>query len=198
MIEDKERFDKAIRRFDEINRQDPRLEFSNGQEHPKELLYAQRMTEGLRRFAPDAPEEVQLAARCQHIKRWHIPRNTYPQGRRGYKSWRSDLLQFHAGIASRILSECGYEEEIIFRVKALLTKENLKRDPDVQLLEDVICLVFLEHYFQDFASEHSEEKLVRILQKTWKKMSPAGHAAALALDLPPNAKQIVTNALSES
>lgn len=195
MVKDKRRFDEAIRRFDEINAQDPRHEFSNGRSYPKELLYAQRMTEKLLSFSPDAAEEVQLAARCQHIKRWHIPRDSYPKDRKGYKSWRRDLLEFHAGIASGILAEAGYDDEMVSRVKALLIKEDLKRNPNVQLLEDVICLVFLEHYFQDFSAEHSEEKLLGILQKTWRKMSPAGHSAALALDLPPNTKEIIQKAL---
>lgn len=195
LIKDKGRFEEAIRRFDAINGQDPRHEMFDGKSYPKELLYAQRMTARLLSFAPDAAEEVQLAARCQHIKRWHIPRDNYPKDRKGYKNWRRDLLQFHTGIASEILIGLGYEEESILRVKSLLLKENLRKDPGVQLLEDVICLVFLEYYFEDFTQGHGEEKLVGILRKTWKKMSPAGHSAALALNLPPKTKELITKAL---
>ena len=163
---------------------------------PKELVYARRMTAALERFAPGASEAVRLAVRCQHVQRWTIPRSTYPDGRDGYRSWRTDLGAFHAETAGAILREVGYDDATIGRISSLLRKERLKADPDVQLLEDVICLVFLEHYLADFSTQHDEEKLVNILRKTWRKMSDSGRSAALTLDLAPEVAAIVGRAVA--
>jgi hypothetical protein len=163
---------RAFEAFDAYNSQDPNLEVDGGQSFPKEVLYANRMTRRLAAFAPDAPEYVQLAARCQHIGRWEIPRSSYPMDRKGYLTWRNELKRHHASIAERILKSCGYDESTIELVRFLLLKKQLHTNPDTQLLEDVVCLVFLEHYLEDFASRHEEEKVVDILRKTLKKMSP--------------------------
>src|SRR5438552_16391965 len=168
------KFRAAIERFDAANAADPGSE---------ELVYAQRMSEWLEKLAPDASEAVKLAARSQHIRRWEIPRNRYPMNRAGYHRWRNELAAFHAKMAGEILREVGYDEAMVGRVQSLLKKERLKEDPEAQLLEDVICLVFLEHYFADFAKEHDEEKVIGILRKTWRKMSVRGHEAALKLPL---------------
>ena len=191
------RFEAAIARVDAANADDPRREVFDGVEYPRELLYVQRMTSWLERLAPDAPETLRLAARCQHIRRWTIPRRDYPMDRQGYKAWRTRLAQFHADAAGEILRDVGYDDQTVRRVQTLLRKEKLKLDPEVQLLEDVICLVFLESYFADFATQHDEDKLVGIVRKTWKKMSPYGHEAALALNLPPAARVIVEKALAK-
>jgi len=191
-----DRFQRAIEAFDAANSEDPHGETSGGKEYPKELLYAQRMTEWLERIAPDAPETARLAARAQHIRRWEIPRNSYPMDRQGYRRWRTDLGKFHAETAGCILREAGYDEETIARVQSLLRKEKLKTDPECQLLEDVICLVFLQYYFWDFSQEHDEQKLIKILQRTWKKMSPRGHEAARQIPLPPEAARLVEKALA--
>lgn len=195
MTTDKTRFTEAIARFDAANAEDPNHEVFDGVSYPKELLYAQRMTAWLDKIAPDASEVVQLAVRAQHIRRWTIPRSDYPQGRQGYKRWRSTLARFHADTAGAVLRDVGYDDETIGRVQALLRKEKLKRDAEVQLLEDVICLVFLENYFADFAQQHDEEKIIDILRKTWAKMSPLGHEAALALEMPDAARDLVARAL---
>ncbi len=195
MIGDSARFRAAIERFDQANGEDPNREAHQGKDYPKELLYAQRMTAWLERLSPGAPEAVRLAARSQHIRRWEIPRGDYPNDRQGYRRWRTDLGKFHAETAGRILREVGYDEPLIGRVEALLRKERLKADPDCQLLEDVICLVFLEYYLGDFAQEHDEEKLINILRRTWKKMSPGGQQAALELDLPPACRTLLGKAL---
>jgi hypothetical protein len=197
MIADSSRFNEAIARFDAANAQDPNKETVDGVEHPKELLYARRMSAWLERLAPDASEALRLAARCQHIRRWTIPRSHYPMDRAGYKQWRTELAKFHARTAGEILEEVGYDQETIRRVQGLLRKERLKLDPETQLLEDVICLVFLENYFADFARQHDEEKLIGVLRKTWRKMSPRGHEAALTLELPTNARGLVERALAE-
>ena len=152
----------------------------------------------LEEFAPEASDEVRLAVRCQHIRRWTILRETYPDGREGYRRWRSDLARFHADTAASILVEVGYDKESIARVSVLLRKERLKSDPEVQLLEDVACLVFLTHYLPDFAKKHESTKGIEILRKTWRKMADKGHAAALRLDWNAKTRPLVEAALSSS
>jgi hypothetical protein len=154
------------------------------------------MTRWLRRLEPDASEALQLAARAQHVARWRIPREDYPRDRANYKRWRTDLAELHAQTTGEILRDCGYDHETIDRVQSLLKKKNLKTDPECQTLEDVICLVFLESYFADFAAQHDEAKLIRILQRTWAKMSDRGHQAALQLSLPPALAKLVGKALA--
>lgn len=193
-----ERFDVAIRQFDAAHREDPKKILVGDREVPWSLHYHQRMTHWLNRLAPDASESLMLAARCQHIRRWTIPRSEYPMNKSGYKQWRKRLAQFHAEQAAEILTQIGYDQGTVDRIGALLQKFRLKLDPEVQLLEDAICLVFLENEFSDFAQKHDEEKLITILQKTWKKMSPKGHTAALALSqqLPATARLLVEKALA--
>lgn len=191
-----DRFQKAIEAFDAVNSKDPNTETAGGKEYPKELLYARRMSEWLDKMATDAPEPLKLAARCQHIERWIKPREDYPKGRRGYLKWRNDLKKYHAERAEEILSELGYDEDTINRVKKLVMKSGLKSDPDAQLLEDVVCLVFLKYYFEDFAQKHSERKIIRILQKTWRKMSTSGQEMAMKLDMPERSNKLVEKALS--
>lgn len=178
------RFETAMAQFDALNSEDPNQTVEDGLPHPKELLYAERMTKRLAAFAPDASEALQLAARCQHIQRWKIPRSEYPKDRIGYKRWRNALMQFHAQTAGSVLQETGYDEDTINRVQHLVKKKGLKSDAETQTLEDVICLVFLEHYALDFAQQHTAEKVLKILQKTWIKMSSAGQQAAFELALP--------------
>ena len=189
------RLEQTLAAFDAANAQDPNIDIVNGKEIPKELIYSQRMTEQLHKFLPEASEALQLAARSQHICRWKIPRSDYPMDRQGYKKWRLDLAVFHGETAGKIMAENGYEEQLIQRVKDLLLKRSLKRDQEVQALEDVVCLVFLEFYLDDFASKHDEAKLIDIIQKTWNKMSEAGHAAALKLPFSNAMLTLITKAL---
>jgi len=184
MISDTQRFEKAIAGFDAVNAQDPNQVTVDGKEYPKELLYAQRMTDMQQRFAPDASEAVQLAARAQHIKRWAIPRSEYPMTLHGYKQWRTRLYKFHADLAAEILREIGYDEELIARVHSIVRKEALKLNPETQMMEDIVDLVFLEHYLEEFVDKYGsagEAKMIDILRKTWKKMSSQGHEAALSI-----------------
>ena len=191
MISDSKRFDRAIKNFDLANSDDPRTETFGGVTYPKELLYAKRMTTRLNKLFPDASEVLQLSARCQHIRRWEIPRSQYAEGRTGYLQWRQDLKQFHAKTVGTILKDIGYDEPTIARVQTLLKKEKLKHDPEVQALEDVICLVFLEYYLVDFSKKHKEETLTNIVRKTLRKMSPTGRHAALELNSPPHIKSLM-------
>ena len=190
-------FELAIDGFDAANREDPISENFNGKQYPKELLYAQRMSDWLARLEPDASEELKLAARSQHICRWTIPRDEFPRNRGGYLRWRSTLARFHAEKAAAVLRDAGYDNNIIERVGALLRKENLKTNPDTQLLEDVAALVFLEFYLADFSVQHEKAKVLNIIRRTWRKMSSRGHEAALDIELPPELRRLVSEAIDE-
>lgn len=193
---DTQRLENTLAAFDAANLQDPNTEIVAGKTVAKEWIYGQRMSAQLTNFRADASEVLQLAARSQHICRWKIPRTDYPMDRTGYKKWRLDLAQMHGDIAGEIMASQGYDEPIISRVKDLLLKRSLKRDDEVQALEDVICLVFIEFYLEEFATKHEEAKLIDIIRKTWNKMSPNGHAAALKLPLNDSMLALVGKALS--
>jgi hypothetical protein len=175
--------DKAIELIDAANREDPNQESADGEVYPKELLYSLRMSDMLQRYAPDADEAMQLAARAQHIERWKSPRDAYPAGRKGYLRWRSDLYKFHAETAAGLLAQAGCSEEVIERVRKAVSKRGIKTNPDTQFLEDVIGLTFIEHYMEDFANRHpeyDEAKWLDIIRKTWKKMSSKAQEFALS------------------
>tara|TARA_R110000744_G_C19267619_1_gene552086 strand:+ start:67 stop:657 length:591 start_codon:yes stop_codon:yes gene_type:complete len=187
----------AFQLFDAANKQDPNTEIFEGTSYPKEVLYGIRMTERLHEFAPNASEALQLAARCQHICRWEISRESYAMNREGYLRWRQDLKIFHARKASSILQEVGYNQDTIAKVCFLLEKKQLKKNDETQTIEDVICLVFLEYYFEPFALKHPEDKTIEILKKTWRKMSVKGQEAALKLPLSKYASELIFKALSQ-
>ncbi len=195
MVQDA-RFRTAIGRMDAFNRADPNHETVAGENYPKELLYAERMTAQLARLAPAASEALQLAVRSQHIGRWTLPRSNYPMDRRGYHQWRTALARFHAQTARGIMLETGYDEATITCVENLLKKTNLKNDPETQLLEDTACLVFLEHYFSAFAQKHDQQKLIEIVQKTWNKMSSQAQQMALTLGFADADRAVIEKALS--
>ena len=189
------RFALAIERIDAANAQDPNHTVVNGVPHPHELHYGRRMTQWLDRLEPGASEALRLAVRCQHLCRWMIPRANFPMTRAGYHQWRTTLGRFHADKAAEILGQAGYDEQTVARVGALVRKEGLRTDAETQTLEDVACLVFLEDELAEFAARHDQAKVESILRKTWGKMSPRGREAALALDLPPDTRELVTRAL---
>ena len=177
-------FDKAVELFDAANSEDPNQEADeNGKQWPKELLYSHRMADMQQRYAPDAHDAVKLAIRAQHIQRWKSPRSDYPMDRIGYLKWRTDLYKFHANTAGELLEQAGYDNEFIERVKQAVGKKSLKTNPDTQQMEDVVDLVFIEHYMLEFAGKHpeyDEAKWIDIIKKTWNKMSEQAHAFALA------------------
>ena len=189
-------FEEAIARIDAENAKDPNQEYYQGQSIARELVYSYRMSEQLDSFVPDASEALKLAARAHHICRWEIPRSSYPDDRKGYLQWRNALKAFHASKTAEILEEVGYEVSDIDRVKFLIEKKQLKKDADTQALEDVICLVFLQYYAEDFSKKETEDKMISILQKTWRKMSDKGRKAALQLDLPFTVRSLVEKALA--
>jgi hypothetical protein len=191
-----DKFEAALRRFDAENSRDPNRENSGGVSQPRELLYAQRLTGRVLRLCPDASEELRLAARCQHICRWEIPRNSYPMTRAGYLKWRADLKKFHAQKAGEILRESGYDETVILRVQELNLKKNFPDDPEVRLLEDALCLVFLQFQLADLAAKTDEDKTINALQKSWAKMSESARAEALKLNYGEREKILLQRALN--
>lgn len=189
------RFERAIKAFDALNAQDPNQECVYGSLVPHELWYAQRLTEWVLRLEPDAGEALQLAARCQHLCRWEIPRETYPAARAGYLKWRQDLKLFHADKAERVLENCGYDRETIQSVRKLNLKQDLSVDPDMQVLEDALCMVFLENQLAPLAARTDEEKMLRAIQKSWAKMSARARELALSLPLAETGRRLIQKAL---
>ncbi|UXX78512.1 DUF4202 domain-containing protein [Reichenbachiella carrageenanivorans] len=174
--------DKIIAEIDSINSKDPNEEQFEGKAYPKELIYGQRMTEMLGKYDNAPSVAMQIAARGQHIQRWAIPRSDYPMDRAGYLKWRTDLKLYHGKLLSEILEQEGADQELVVKVNDLVTKKRLKNDLETQQLEDVVCLVFLKYYFSAFATEHADDKVVDIVQKTWGKMTEKGHDLALQLN----------------
>jgi hypothetical protein len=197
MIENPERFQQTLALVDAANAQDPNQD--EGQ--PKELLYGQRMSDMIGRFAPDASEAAQLAVRAQHIRRWTVPRSTYPMTKDGYHAWRTGLYTFHADTAGELMRQASYDDAMIERVKKAVSKRGIKVNPDTQLLEDIANLVFIEHYMLAFAQskpDYDEEKWLEIIRRTWGKMSKDAQAFALSgkIKLPESLVPLITLAIS--
>ena len=188
-------FRQALAKIDAINSEDPTQEELDGQPIAKELLYSKRMSDKLDSFEPNAPEYLKIAARAQHIGRWKIARSSYPMDRVGYLRWREELKKMHAELTAAILEEVGYDAKFIEKVTHLIRKKQLKTDAETQLLEDVICLVFLENYFEEFAAKHEKDKVIDIVKKTWTKMSEKGHQAALQLTYSPESLLLIKEAV---
>lgn len=184
--------------IDAVNTKDPeQVTDKTGQALGACELYGRRMTEQLHQLCPAPSTALQIAARAQHIERWHLARNSYPMDRAGYHRWRTDLAKHHASRTAGLMENRGAPAALIAQVSSLLRKENLKSNADTQALEDVACLVFLEHYLADFARKHSEEKLIAIIQKTWRKMSEPGHQQALSLPLANHLTELIHKALAQ-
>jgi len=190
------RFETAIALIDKKNAEDVNVYQTNGIDFPKELLYSQRMTRTLLQFKPDASRALQIAARAQHICRWKIARKEYPMDRVGYLKWRETLKRMHADITVDILKSLDYETIFTDRVSLLINKKLIKKNEESQVLEDTICLVFLEYYFEAFAAKHTNEKIIDILKKTWVKMSKNGHDAALKITYTDACLSLVKQAIS--
>jgi hypothetical protein len=193
---DQDRFQRALTRFDEENSRDPNHELVENVKHPRELIYAQWLTDWVLRLNPNASEELRLAARCQHLRRWEIPRSSYPMTRVGYLQWREGLKKFHAQKAGELLKEVDYPQEIITRVQNLNLKKNFPKDPESRVLEDALCLVFLEHQFADLAAKTTEDKIINAVQKTWKKMTEPARTQALKLSYSEKDKTLIEKALA--
>jgi len=196
---------KVLSAIDDINQTDSNSTSVDGIEHPKELLYGQRMSQCLAKHWLDANELLQIAVRAQHIKRWHLQRTEFEQGKAGYYQWRIALGKFHGELTASIMLECGYTAEQAEQTAAIIRKDLIRQgksklNDDSQTLEDVACLVFLEHYFEEFAAKYiavdNETKIIRIVKLTWKKMSERGHEIALTLPLPKHLAALVGKALA--
>jgi hypothetical protein len=190
------RFQETIAAFDALNGQDPHMLEVDEQSIPKELHDALSMTAWIEALYPEASQAVHLAARCQHLCRWEVPRSSYPEGRVGYLKWRADLKKRHAEQSAKVLRERGYDSEMIDAVAAINLKKGLKSNPDVQQIEDALCLVFLEKQLEGYLGKWEDDKLIRILKKTWGKMSERGQEAALNLSMSAQARSLVEQALS--
>jgi Domain of unknown function (DUF4202) len=188
----------ALVAIDAANADDPNVITVNGVEGPKELAHAELMTRWVRTLDPECSDEQVLAARAHHLRRWTIPRDSYPDGRSGYLKWRTALKRQHADEVGAILRESGYDDESVARVQAIVRKQGLGRDHAVQVHEDALCLVFLETQLDELARKMGDDKTVDILQKTAKKMSPAGLEAARTLRFSPSATELLDRALSSS
>lgn len=186
----------TLSEIDAANAQDPRK--LDGRAF--EIIYAEHMSARLAKLYPDASDLLKIAARAQHLRRWDIARESYPEGRKGYNEWRRACREHHATLAGEIMRANGYDDRSVAHVAALLRKEQLKKDPESQALENVAAVVFLEHYFMDFLAKYEgydDDKIIDILGKTLCKMSPKGHAAALALTLPERARALVAAAVAK-
>lgn len=182
--------------MDEANARDPNVELVDGAAHPRELVYARWLTEWVLKLCPAASEALRLAARCQHLRRWEIPRAAYPMDRAGYLRWRAELKKFHAEKSGEILRAAGYEAATIQRVQELNLKQNFPADPECRVLEDALCLVFLERQFTALAAKSDDGKMVNALQKSWQKMTPAAHAEALKLKFGSREQALIQRALA--
>ncbi|WP_242132414.1 DUF4202 domain-containing protein [Aestuariivivens marinum] len=190
------RFESAMALIDKKNAEDINTYQVFGMSYPKELLYSQRMTRKLLQFEPNASKALQIAARAQHICRWKIPRGDYPMDRKGYLKWRETLKKMHAELTSNILKQVGYDKQYVDRISQLITKKLIKKNEESQTLEDTVCLVFLDYYFEEFAAKHDDDKVINILQKTWRKMSNKGQDAALQLNFSDKSLILVKKAIN--
>jgi len=190
------RFETAIALIDIQNAEDVNTYKVADIDYPKELLYSQRMSRKLLQFNPDASKALQIAARAQHLCRWKIARDAYPMDRVGYLKWRETLKKMHADLTADILKQVGFDDQFTDRVKAIILKKLIKKNEESQTLEDTICLVFLDYYFEEFSAKHHDEKVIDILKKTWIKMSDKGHEAALKIPFSDKSMALVKQAIS--
>ena len=192
------RFEAVIAAIDAANADDPRTTKVDGVDRPYEVVYAERMTERLEAMYPEASDILRIAARAQHIRRWDSPRASYPEGSGGYNDWRRACREHHGEVVGAIMTAHGYTADDAARVAMLIKKEQLKKDRESQALENVVDVVFVEHYFEEFLGKYSkydDDKIIDIVGKTLRKMSPKGHQAALALDLPARTRELVMKAV---
>lgn len=190
------KLDEAFALFDSYNRQSPIHISNSGQDYPIEYFYAIKLHEWIKQLRPEATEALLLASRCQHIGRWEIPRDSYPEGRIGYLTWRSDLSKFHAQKAEEILRSIDYDDVTIKRVKEIVQKKAIKKDDEVQTMEDALCLLFLQYQYDELIAKQSEEKMIAILEKTLSKMSGQGTQMALTFHFSAEGERLLKQALS--
>ena len=192
----------TLEAIDRANQADPNTEQVDGQQLPREYAYSLHMTRWLFALEPEPSERMQIACRAQHLERWTMPRSDYGEGRKNYYQWRLACGRMHGRRAAEIMAESGYPQEECERVETIITKRKLREDEDTQLLEDVACMVFLERYFAGFFEDNPDfdkEKWLRIVRRTWDKMGPRAHEAALKLaeGMPAHLLELLQEALAE-
>lgn len=190
------RLEQVINALDRLHGEDPQAVNVDGEPVAAELLYAQRMSAWLTTLTQTPGECLQIAVRAQHLQRWQVTREEYPEGRVGYLTWRRDQGIRAGETTAQLMNTAGYSAEDAVRVATIINKKGLGRDPDVQALEDCACLVFLENYFADFSRKVEHDHMLRIIQKTWRKMSPQAHELALGLPMSADSAALVKEALS--
>ncbi len=188
--------EKAFDLFDTYNKQDPNQVIWNDIVFPATFFFALKLHEWVTVLNPDAGEALLLASRCQHIGRWTSARTSYPEGKAGYLNWRTDLAKFHASKAAELMTAAGYGEESIEHAQRIILKKNPRTDPEVQTMENALCLVFLQYQYEEFIHKHDEKKVIRIVQKSWGKMSEPGREAALTISYSDQGKQLLEKALA--
>lgn len=189
-------YHQALLALDRLHAEDPRRITVEGQTQPLELWHAGRMSAWLEQLVEAPGECLRLAVRAQHLKRWEVPRDGYPQGRAGYLAWRRDQGLRAGELTASLMREVGYSDAEADDTARMVRKQGLGRDPGTQAVEDCACLVFLENYFADFSRQIDHDHLIRIVQKTWRKMSPRAHELALALPMSGSARALVEEALA--
>jgi NTP pyrophosphatase (non-canonical NTP hydrolase) len=189
-------YEAAISLIDEAHSQDPNIAIVDNKDVPYELHYAQKMTHYLSLRSPNASPILKVAIRAQHFRRWEIPRDSYPKTKAGYLNWRTFLKKRQADLAAAICIGCNFTTEEAEEVAKLIRKEDLKKNEETQILEDVACLVFLDDQFEAFEKEHNEKKVIDILRKTWGKMSERGHELALEIPMSETSKELIGKALA--
>jgi Domain of unknown function (DUF4202) len=180
-MDDDARWRAALDRLAGHHDADPRMIERDGAVITWSRDYHARVLAWVDRLEPGAPLHVRLAAFAQHLRRWESPRAAYPAGGEGYKRWRAAAGLRQAELAVRELAALGYPAELLARMRAVMLKQRLRADPDAALLEDAVCLRFVEDELAEFARGRERDPVVRIIRKTWDKMSPRGHASALEL-----------------
>jgi len=188
--------EQAIAAIDAANADDPNTIVVRGEERPKELAHAEMVTAWVKKLVRPPSEALLLAARAHHLRRWSLPRNTYPEGRSGYLRWRKKLHQQHATDVAEILADVGYDDATITRVQEIVRKQGLGKDPEVQALEDALCLVFIETQLHELAARTEPDKMVEIIRKTARKMSEPALELAIGLRLPDEDRVLISRALA--
>ncbi|MCC5886540.1 MAG: DUF4202 domain-containing protein [Gammaproteobacteria bacterium] len=188
--------DKSVVALNAAHDQDPERRHHDGRQQAVERVWCDTVALWVNRLVPEASVALKLAAHAQHLERWTDPRSDWPAGRAGYLRWRKSQQRRHAQRAQEILAAAGCERALIERVQQLIRKERLTADPEAATLEDAACLAFLELDLEAFAERHERADVLRILRKTWVKMSPRGQEAALALKLPAASAALIEEALA--
>lgn len=192
------RLERAFATIDAVNAQDPELVEVDGLQRPKELVHSEAVTAWVRRLVAEPSDAQLIAARAHHLRRWAVPRSSYPEGRAGYLRWRRDQQRRHAEEVGEILRAVGYDEATAEDVGSIIRKEGLATRPEVQAHEDALCLVFLEAQAESVAGELGEDRTIRILERTVAKMSDRAVSEAMSLDLHPEVRRLLEQVVEAS